>query len=68
MKAWSVVDEIVGEELSVNSYFDALVMADQRVAVHGQEFKYGRAGNVHLPVKCRVIEDKEQKKVTIVAK
>ena len=68
MGAWSVVDEIVGEELSVNSYVEALVMADQRVAAHGQEFEYGRVGNVHRPVKCKVIEDKESKKVTIVAK
>ena len=66
MSTWDVVDSIAGEVATLPSYNDALLEAERRVAIHGQEFPYRYKGT-HYPVACIIAEDRESCTLTIKA-
>ena len=64
---WEVIDYIVGETTSHKNYMDALEEAERRIAMHGREFPYRHRG-YHYAISCEMIENKQNKTITITRK
>lgn len=61
---WKVIDDIVGEFSTHDSYADAYEMTERRIGIHTQDYK-GRGDSYHKAIKCKALEDKKEKTITI---